>query len=529
MANEKEKGQIYQINGQYYYIEVVFYNGVYDEPINLPMSIIDEINIKETLNNWSTTGYITLQNDFQFLEKGLESKKVDGSKQNINFMCDRPDGRNKFCIRIHPVDLDNSQQNDFIEENIKDFEICHDFVVYDVQDLPTNNSEKKLKRYYFWDERYQLLLERNLEFSTAIAAKKLYGIDTFTDDNQRYLTANIALKELLKEASKYPDGSDIKIGYKKEGSITNPEFLMGSFDDENWDLGDSENKIFYTSFSNSKAIDDLNYLLSLCSDKDGFPVILDLGRTSEDKKFKLISLKTYFDKSKIHQKEIISLYETKDGDMSSDWKARGPEIESDENLVNFSSGHASKITSYQFSPMVNLDDLNYQTSPLHYFDTDIGEFNIKFEKNTIKNLITKAKEMCSGLFNLEQDKKGQILIKNNKVKQDTGMIKNYYSAVNYGPKTLPLMQMLKDFVFLNQALVFQTYGLTLRSPGNFVTVESIHSSAENNDFWDKFLGQWLIVEVQHIFTPTVYSNIVTVNKVDSASEVYPIEDNKYIA
>jgi hypothetical protein len=529
MATAKGKGQLYQINGQYYYIEVVFYNGVYDEPVNLPMGIIEEINIKETLNNWSTTGYITLQNDFQFLEKGLQSKGVDGSKQNINFMCDRPDGRNKFCIRIHPVDLDNSEQNDFIESNIKDFEICHDFIVYDVQDLPTDNAEKKLKRYYFWDERYQLLIERNLEFSTALAAKKLYSIETFTDDSQRYLPANIALKEFLKEASKYPDGSDIKIGYKKEGSINEPEFLMGLFDDDDWDLGDPENKIFYTSFSNSKAIDDLNYILSLCCDKDGFPVILDLGRTTEDKKFKLVSLKRYFDKSKINQKEIISLYDTKDGAMNLDWKPRGPELKSEGEVRNFSSGYASKITSYQFSPMVNLDDLNQQTSPLHYFDMDKGEFNINFEKNTIKNLTTKAKEMCSGLFNLESDKKGQILIKNNKVKQDTGMIKNYYSAIKDVPKTLPLMQMLKDFVFLNQALVFQTYGLTIRAPGNFITVESIHSSSEDNDFWDKFLGQWLIVEVQHSFTPSVYSNIVTVNKVDSASLVYPIEDSKYIA
>jgi hypothetical protein len=529
MTNGKTKGQLYQINGQYYYIEVVFYNGVYDEPVNLPMGIIEEINIKETLNNWSTTGYITLQNDFQFLEKGLQSKNSVGVKQNINFMCDRPDGRNKFCIRIHPVDLDNSEQNDFIEKNLKDFEICHDFVVYDIQDLPTDNAEKKLKRYYFWDERYQLLLERNLEFSTALVAKKLLNVQSFTDDTQRYIPANIALQEFLKEASKYPDGSDIKIGYKKEGKINEPEFLMGSIDEENWDVGNPENKIFYTSFANSKAIDDLNYILSLCSDKDGFPVILDLGRSTEDKKFKLISLKTYFDRSKVNQKEIISLYDTKDGSMFQDWKARGPEIKSDEYLVNFSSGHASKITSYQFSPMVNIDDLNYQTSPLHYFDTDKGEFNIEFEKNTIKNLITKAKEMCSGLFNLERDKKGQILIKNNKIKQNTAMIKNFYSAIKDVPKTLPLTQMLKDFLFLNQALVFQTYGLTLRSPGNFITVESIHSSSEENDFWDKFLGQWMIVEVQHNFTPSVYSNIVTVNKVDSASLVYQIEDSKYIA
>jgi hypothetical protein len=114
------------------------------------------------------------------------------------------------------------------------------------------------------------------------------------------------------------------------------------------------------------------------------------------------------------------------------------------------------------------------------------------------------------------------------MKQSSAIIKNYYSPLSEIPATLPLIQMLKDFIFLNQALVFQTYGLTSRTPGNFVTVESIHSSSEPNDFWDKFLGQWLIVEVQHSFTKAQYTNIVTANKVDATFKVYPNTDNNYI-
>ena len=87
MATAKTKGQLYQINGQYYYIEVSFYNGVYKDPVNIPMGIIEEINIKESLYDWSTTGYITFQNDFQLLERGLQSKKQDtGEKQTVNFL-----------------------------------------------------------------------------------------------------------------------------------------------------------------------------------------------------------------------------------------------------------------------------------------------------------------------------------------------------------------------------------------------------------------------------------------------------------
>jgi hypothetical protein len=530
MATAKTKGQLYQINGQYYYIEVSFYNGVYKDPVNIPMGIIEEINIKESLYDWSTTGYITFQNDFQLLERGLQSKKQDtGEKQTVNFLCDRPDGRNKFCIRIYPTDVDNKDQKDFLESNKEDFELCHDFVVYDIQDLPTSTAEKKLKRYYFWDERYQLLLERNLEWSTALATKKLYNIENFTTDDQRKLPANIAVREFLKEASKYPDGTDIKVGFEEGGDMSKPEYIMGEIDDKKWNMGKNENKIFYTSFSRSNGMDDLNYLLKFCCDENGFPVILDLGRTTKNKKFSLVSLKTIFDNSAKNQKEIISLVDTKDGEMSKAWDSRGPMKLTDNPLQNFSSGHASKITSYQFSPMVNFDDLQQTTSPLHTFDFDRGEFQVLFEGNTIDDFIKKATEMCSGLFNLQKDKKGQLLIKNNKVKQDSGIIKNYHTALTNVPSNLPCIQMLKDFIFLNQTLVFQTYGLTLRTPGNFITLESIHSTSETNDFWDKFLGQWLITEVQHNFTQKSYTNVVSVNKVDSHNKVYPINDSKYIA
>jgi hypothetical protein len=528
MANEKN-GQVYQIGNQAYYIEVCFFNGIYETPVNLNMGIIEEINIKESLNQWWTTGFITLHNDYQFLEKGLDSKSPTGEKvNNFNLISDRPDGRNKFCIRIYPVNLEDESNNEFIQKNLNDFEICHDFVVYDVEDISTQNAETKLKRYYFWDERYQLLMERNLEFSSALASKKINKIDTISDDSQRYVSPNLLLKELLKEASLYPDGSDIKIGYSEGGKINNPEYPMGSFDDAQWDTGDPNNRLFYTSFANSVAMDDINYILSFCHDKDGFPVILDLGRTTEDKKFKLKSLKKIYDESAKNQKERLTLIDTKDSSEYRDHKSRGPDFSDkmDNEMQNFES-FASRITTYQFSPMVNMDDLNQRTSPYHTFDSENGEFIINFNKNTVDNFLTKAKEMFSGLYSLQND--GQLLIKNNKMKQSSAIIKNYYSSISEGPSTIPLIQMLKDFIFLNQALVFQTYGLTSRTPGNFVTVESIHSSSEPNDFWDKFLGQWLIVEVQHSFTKAQYNNIVTANKVDATFKVYPNTDNNYIA
>lgn len=539
MEEVKGKGKIYQIGNQFYYIEICFYNGIYEKPIFIPMNIVENISIKESLTNWATTGYITLQNDYQFLEKGGMLKTSTGEKKIMNNMLivDRPDGRNKFCIRLYPVIPENtslgSKQNEFIQKNLKDYEIYYDFVVYDVQDQPTENAEKKLKTYYLWEERYQLFLERNLEWSTALAAKKYTGITEFITDNDRKLIPNLALKTLLFDAANYPDGSQMFVGYSPQGKINEPEYFASDIIDEEWNAGptDEDKKIFYTSFSNTNVIEDINYLLPYCSDNDGFPVLLTLGRTSEDKRFKLTSLKEIFDKSSENQKERLILADTKDAVTSTSmWKSRGPEFEDEQDtLKNFTSGQASLITSYQFCPMSNLDDRNLITTPHHYFDFSTGEFNIVFEQNKIEDLVTKSKEMVSGLINLQNGKNGQILLKNNKLKSETASIKNNYSAVSDIPKNIPSLQMLKDFVFLNQALVFETYGLTFRRPGNFMTVESIHSSDQPNDFFDKFLGQWLIVEVEHKFTKNLYSTVVTSNKVDAYDKVFDIEDSKYIA
>jgi len=137
--------------------------------------------------------------------------------------------------------------------------------------------------------------------------------------------------------------------------------------------------------------------------------------------------------------------------------------------------------------------------------------------------------MGSNLFNLKNDKSGDILYKINKMKSDMGSFKNKFSSLEKISHNLPMVQMLKDFVFLNQSLVFSTYGLTIRNPGNFFTVESIHSSDKPNDFWDKFLGQWMIVDVEHKFTKKIYSNIVTANKIDVASKIMNLNDSNYIA
>jgi hypothetical protein len=75
-------------------------------------------------------------------------------------------------------------------------------------------------------------------------------------------------------------------------------------------------------------------------------------------------------------------------------------------------------------------------------------------------------------------------------------------------------------LLLNQALEFDSIGLTIRTPGKFIAIDrDNNTSAEKNDFEDKFIGQWLLAKVTHNFNGNKYlTNTVSV-KIHSFNEL----------
>jgi hypothetical protein len=86
--------------------------------------------------------------------------------------------------------------------------------------------------------------------------------------------------------------------------------------------------------------------------------------------------------------------------------------------------------------------------------------------------------------------------------------------------------MILDAVFLGQSISFQCLGLTLRTPGKFIFIDRL-GAGEKNAFDDRFLGQWMITGVSHLFTQETYVTEVVANKIDSFSAVFPEEDPNY--
>jgi hypothetical protein len=204
---------------------------------------------------------------------------------------------------------------------------------------------------------------------------------------------------------------------------------------------------------------------------------------------------------------------------------RGPLYGEDiENFMqqNFTSGIASRIKSYKFSPMVSLDDMKIVNRPLIYHDFNSGTFRIYPENNTAKDVIDKFTEAAKeSLYSFETNKDAHILANLNQTKQKGIATKPALAYRPFVPNNLPQIEMMKNLLFLNQAISFVSNGLTIRAPGRFIFIDS---TGRRNAFNDRFLGQWIMTKVVHLFTKSSYVTEVIATKVDAFQKIWDVED-----
>jgi hypothetical protein len=433
--NEQSDPYIIKIRDEYFHVEIFLYNQIDDrKAVPLPFSFVDSFSITESLLSWNTHGWIIINSDFEVLERGGTGAAIDGARVNATSQdcyIFRTDGRNKISFRLYHLN-----KNGTASFPANYWEMCYDFVIYQAEDIETYSNQTKMRKYKFWDERYQILSERNIDYSTAYSAIKSGNMSLIENGNEqeirpseledkfRCCTPNIALKDIIQTAASNPpvmglnESSDkMKVGFlyvSDGGKIENPTQPMDLIDVDNWDVGDSNNLCFYTSPANSTAIEDIEYILHHCTDANGGPVFLKLGRFTNDKSWKLISLSKLLRESNNNQVENLFIEDSvassgppiNRADTSTTIDAseniyetindRGVRETFSEiinnnsfglsNIKNFSSAIASRITSYSFSPMLSLDDERITNNIIHNYDFSINAFNIHLKSNRAKEV-----------------------------------------------------------------------------------------------------------------------------------------------
>ena len=176
--------------------------------------------------------------------------------------------------------------------------------------------------------------------------------------------------------------------------------------------------------------------------------------------------------------------------------------------------------------MVAIDDLEIRNKPVHHYDFKTGMWVVNVEENTAQKTIETFTEMAkTGLYSFETNSDAHIAINLNQTKQKGLTHSNKHITRTFFPTNISRIEMMKKLLLLNQTVTFVINGLTIRTPGQFIFIDR-PSSGINNPFDDRFLGQWLILKVVHLFNKDNYVTEVLATKVDIFSKIWETLEDK---
>lgn len=496
------------LQNQDYEFEIKISNGINE--ITLGTEAIIYLSITENLFRWFDMGTIILDNLYLNLNRYPEyddSNKVSDDVLKKTFYKFRSDGRDTIKISFKPVK--NEKYEQYILE--KNWNLELEGVIYDFEDVDIENNENKKVVLYFHDKSYQLMKEKNAEFSTATKALEKNGKSIYSATNQdRSLRTGEAIAELLKET-----------GFSKHCELVE--------DETQWSKGDEKNTVFYTSPSNYKVSQDLQYLLDIhCGDESTNydPCFFKLERPTELGKVRQFTLKPiseYFKKAgnsdsdpreyQIELFKIASMSDTqKDGVNAEAPKVyKAPKTINKEFKQNYFILDFSVINAYKFlemSPKDATEDISNHF--LVNYNVKNKQFNIQMDKVEDARDHIKDKYIKDNVMSKDQS----IIFPINNLAKD-----GYNTTVDYtlnftesSRKSEGRNKVIISALFKNLGISFRALGATLRQPGRFIGIILGRYNNEQ-DYDNRLEGQYLITEVTHEFEPkkkTYYNNIIAV-------------------
>jgi hypothetical protein len=485
---------------------------------------IEDLVIEDDLFEWYTKGYIRLRNDEDDMERSLGPDKILSMLRLSKTYKMRGDGRDIISVNITPnlqtlrtwiARVAGIEQKP--DEDI--FKYSNDFSVYDVK--TEYEGRQQYKVLYFWDLRYQLLLERNVHYSTALVKKKQEKqfekkIRVVNNKDREVLTGE-AIQEFIKQAL---------------------EDQKPEFEDELWDKGGA--KVFYSSPAQYKGLNDLDYLMtSHVSDDEGDNDFSILKYDTYLKKWTLMSISKYFskaldgeeageyqfDKFQISQHAgplgflgpLASFLTSnkapnlKLGDLNSKVKSIKvpiPKIGQTQRK-NMIPGESMELEpdSWKFEDFAGIDNQSLLTTyAVHSYNTNTHEFNIDVFDNEIRTVSEKFQEhYLDGKFIGDPDPALNFQL--TKGKKEQKVLNNLFT-LDQDEKARAIKgrnQLFKNLIFLNNAVSLNVKGDTHRRTGRFFSLDR-KDPYFPNEFDDKILGQYFIVNVKHIISKETYSN-----------------------
>ena len=508
LYNDKKKF-LYVVDQQNYIFKTLLFNPDSNVSV-LSKSSIRNITINDNITDPFLKGSLTILNDGESLERLQTPKNVKEFEPDADILKGytyRGDGRDLFYLEIIPVEnvdesygkLGNKFNDAFSFKNV--FSIVNDEQLFD--------GENELKRFDFIDFDEKLLKEKNIFFSSTKLLKTDKPVELLSN-SEREIPTGECLKLILKDGLFQNDINEI---IKTENGET-----------PNFDTGAS--KIFYTSPSSNTAYDDLMYILEKhTTDKTGQDFSF-LKKRYYDGQYELKSVKEKFDKAfnkdqdtagKLNMEKLIITGGAGSGENIIQSSKKSPST-----IAYF--GEKGNVVDYKFFNInSNISSKKNNTKIVHSYSTNTKNFYVEQKDSNITSAKNTFDEnYVSNMKGYNNSPSPSVVLNSSKTTNlSYENIYSLYSEDEFIRKSSGINKLLKNLLLTNIGVELSLKGQMFRKAGNFFTLDRSENYVENN-FDDKLLGIYFIVEVKHIFNEdNTYNNQIF------AVKTYNFKDLKF--
>jgi len=480
---------VYSFNNQDYEFIIRLWNGIND--VYLTNTAWDDLVLEDNLFDIFFRGNITINSPYDIFERST-TEANDNIDKNIKLEYKfRNDGRDTLYISIKPKSENILESQGVILEDSR-WLIELETVIYDIQDLPNEDSSQKKKKLFFWEKTYQMMKEKDSEFSTATTGPNAnkQGQDQANDIDRSLLTGD-ALIALFNNDPLFSQ-------------------YVANIDTTNWNKGDANNLLFYTSPIGSKFIDDLNYIYNYhtASSAEGYqPCILKLERAQAKGQVKQFSLKTIEQYFKNAGKSIPGKYQYEHFFIrEATEQSKVPIIKkvplaNDQN-IEIKADEFNIIRGYSLADLSGKDySRNLTNRRVVSYNSSDGQWNIEAKNHTVKEINTFFNERIRPNVMVASSISKDRLPITPYIDEGLNSITEFsISFTDAGRYAIGRNKMLKHYLFSNLCIAFTTRGLTHRQPGRFFGLSK--QTLNDKEYDHKLEGQYFITSIKHHFSNT---------------------------
>lgn len=478
--------QLVNIQDDTFYFSVFLVNG--DQRVFLLRpDAIKQLVIEDSFVNYYQNGYILIDNHFDAIEQ--PSQVVDtNSELNTNGFIFKGGARDSLRIEIMPKLADSNLNSDSDDTTNQFFRLSYEFIIYNIEEIMGDQPGEKYKKLFFHEMFHELLLERNLQFSTAEMGSTKNANNLSNVDRSQY-TGDI-LKYIINKTLNIED----------ELQIVFDEFDQGA------------TKLFFTAPTNFKAIDCIDYVLDRhVSTKDNNYDQCFLRYDGWPKKWSLVSLAKTFQQAydanndtggpAFIEKIMLGGYNTSENNFST-------VIERSPKLALYLPKYGT-LDNFTLIPAAGTEmQISATNRNVHSYNFSEGSFSIDVTNNDFSNMKQTFFENYVKPMKGQNKNKAFSTIFDNKYRTERLNVENIFSTSEesqFQRLSCGRNIFLTNSILLNSTISFRVKGATYRRAGCFISIDRSNAVLDN-DFDNKLLGIYMIVSIKHIFAQNQYYN-----------------------